>query len=163
MATTQLTEGTQLIDEVESSIPSKSPGIETAALVPSSVASSLPSEVDEDFGMQRLALSDGPPQEMSQVLGKTAPSNSLPLAYTLVDFETQRTDTEQAQVPIHSSVTSITESNFEAKKKIAGPDFDGETPVVACECDVAADAEDYSICLCEGPCKRWVHLWSVFQ
>jgi len=43
------------------------------------------------------------------------------------------------------------------------PDVDMEalTLVVRCECDVAADAEDYSICLCEGPCKRWVHLWSV--
>ena len=93
---------------------------------------------------------------------RRSPPNSPPLAYTLVDFETQRTDPEQAQAP--SVVSSITESDVEASKKIEGPDVDGEIPtIVSCECDVAADAEDYSICLCEGPCKRWVHLWSVFQ
>ena len=71
MVTTQATEGTQLIDEIQSSIPSAPPRTETAALVPSSVESAL-SEI-EDFGMQKLALSEGPPQEMSQVLGKTIP------------------------------------------------------------------------------------------
>lgn len=67
VATTQMTQGTQLIDEIQSSTP---PRTRAAALVPSSVESSPPSEADEDFGMQKLALSADPPQEMSQVLGK---------------------------------------------------------------------------------------------
>ena len=73
VTTTQVTEGTQLIDEVQSSIASTPHETETAALVPSSVEPSPLSEADEDFGMQKLALSDGPPQEMSQVLGKAIP------------------------------------------------------------------------------------------
>jgi len=68
---------------------------------------------------------------------------------------------EQAQVP--NRVASVAESNVGASKEVGGPDIDMETPVVTCECDVAADAEDYSICLCEGPCKRWVHLWFVVR
>jgi hypothetical protein len=60
-------------------------------------------------------------------------------------------------------VSSISESNAGTSNGIEGPDVDMETPVVSCECDAAPGAEDYSICLCEGPCKRWVHLWSVFR
>ena len=60
-------------------------------------------------------------------------------------------------------VSSIVESNVGAGKGIEHFDVDLEPLLVSCECDVAADAEDYSICLCEGPCKRWVHLWCVFR
>lgn len=74
MGTTQVTEGTQLIDEVQSSIPPVPPKPGTSTLVPSSVESSPRSEMEDDFGMQKLALSEGPPQEMSQVLGKTIPT-----------------------------------------------------------------------------------------
>ena len=59
-------------------------------------------------------------------------------------------------------MSPIAESNAGVSKGIEHPDVDMETAVVSCECDVAADAEDYSICLCEGSCKRWVHLWSIF-
>lgn len=72
VATTQATEGTQLIDDVQSSTSTPLiPG--TMALVPSSVESSPLSGIEEDFGMQKLALSEGPPQELSQVLGKAVP------------------------------------------------------------------------------------------
>ena len=83
VGTTQATEGTQLIDEVQFSIPPAPPKLRTSTLVPSSIESSL-SEMEEDFGMQKLALSEDPPQEMSQVLGKTIspPYRPLPFAYT---------------------------------------------------------------------------------
>lgn len=73
MGTTQASEGTQLIDdEVRPSTPATTPPKRAAlALVPSSVGSSPLSEIEEDFGMQKLVLSEGPPQDMSQVLGKT--------------------------------------------------------------------------------------------
>jgi hypothetical protein len=74
MDSTQATEETQLIDEVQSSIPSTPLKSKTSALVASSVQSSPLSEIGEDFGMQKLVLSEGPPQGMSQVLGKTTPS-----------------------------------------------------------------------------------------
>jgi hypothetical protein len=72
MGPTQASEGTQLIDEVQSFIPPPAPKPGTSTLVPSSIESSALFEMEEDFGMQRLALSEGPPQEMSQVLGKTS-------------------------------------------------------------------------------------------
>ena len=161
MGTTQATEGTQLIDEVQFSIPPEPPNPRTSTLVPSSIESSPPSEMEEDFGMQKLALSEDPPQEMSQVLGKSIspPYRPLPFAYTQVAFETQWTGPGQAQVS--TVVSPIAESNTGTGKGIEHTGIDMETLVVSCECDVAADAEDYSICLCEGPCKRWVHLWSV--
>jgi hypothetical protein len=70
---TQATEGTQLIDEVRSSVPPTPHIPRTSELVPSSVESSPISEIDADFGMQKLAISEGPPQEISQVLGMAIP------------------------------------------------------------------------------------------
>lgn len=73
MGPTQASEGTQFIDEVQSSLPPTPHKPGTSTLVPSSIESEPLSEMEEDFGMQKLALSEGPPQEMSQVLGKTSP------------------------------------------------------------------------------------------
>ncbi|KAI0748495.1 HORMA domain-containing protein [Daedaleopsis nitida] len=84
------------------------------------------------------------------------------MADTSPDDDSMMLDTETQPAPLFPHVEDAIEPSSELAQ-VVGP----ETPMImdegrgSLDCECGVQSEDCDLCICEGGCRRWFHLWCM--